>query len=78
MPEQPDHTRYVSDLRAETVAYRDAVEVWETRRDRWQKMIVAAIDEGGLMIKDVAALVGVSTSRVHAIIAHVASRPQTA
>lgn len=75
MTNPPESTQFERALRSETVAYRDAVEVFERHRDRWQKTIVDAIDDGGMLIKDVAALVGVSTSRVHAVIARISSLP---
>lgn len=66
---------FIAGLRSETIAYRDAVEVYEKRRDRWQKMIVDAVDDQHMTIKDIAALVGVSTSRIHTIIARISSLP---
>jgi ribosome-binding protein aMBF1 (putative translation factor) len=56
-------------LAAACTAYRDAREVLDRAAERWQHVITDAVEDYGLSIKNVAAEVGVSTARVHAIIA---------
>lgn len=57
-----------------TTSYRDAKEVLARETERWQQLIVDAVDEHGLTIKKVASVVGVATSRIHTIIATVYAR----
>lgn len=57
-----------SRLRDACVAYRDAQEVAERTAKKRRQLIVEAIDELGWPHKRVAEIVGVSRTRLHAII----------
>lgn len=60
-------------LAALTVIYTDAKEAFEAARDRWQELIVDAVDAGAKP-QVVADLVGVSEQRIRAIIARIYGR----
>jgi hypothetical protein len=60
-------------LKNETVAYKDAKELYRVHSDRWQDAICTAVDEGASLAM-VAELAQISQSRVHAIVANVTSR----
>lgn len=61
-------------LRAKTVAHRDAQEVAGRVAKEWRGLVVDLVDAGA-RIKDVAAAAGISSARVHAIIVGEYSRP---
>jgi hypothetical protein len=58
-------------LRALTVAYKDAEEVWERCRDKWQIAIRDAVDDIGMSPANVGGIVGVTAQRINAIIERV-------
>jgi hypothetical protein len=60
-------------LLSATTSYRDAKEVERREAERWQRLIVDAV-EAGLPQKRVAELAGISPTRVIAIIARVDSQ----
>lgn len=61
-------------LRAAVVAHNDAQEVAQHCATRFRELVVEAIDTG-MRQQDVAALAGISRSRVHAIVAREYARP---
>ncbi|HEY2043685.1 MAG TPA: hypothetical protein VGH11_13480 [Jatrophihabitans sp.] len=60
-------------LRNETVAYKDAQELYHVHRDRWQDAITTAVDEGASLAV-VAELAHVSQARVHAIVTRITAK----